>query len=214
MASNGWIKLHREITEWEWYDDHNVFRLFIHLLIKANHKKAKWRGVDLNSGDILTGRKKLASETGLSEQQIRTAIDKLKSTNDITIKVGAKNSVISITNWDKYQSINQQDNQEVTSIQTAEQPQDNHEVTTDKNDKKEKNVRNIFKPPLIDEVKAYCLERKNNIDPESFIDYYEANGWMRGKAKIKDWKACVRTWEKNNNSGSNQSSNQRRYEVL
>lgn len=55
-----------------------------------------------------------------------------------------------------------------------------------------------FIPPTIDQVKQYCVERKNNIDPESFVDHYEANGWMRGNNKIKDWKACVRTWERNN----------------
>jgi len=54
-----------------------------------------------------------------------------------------------------------------------------------------------FAPPSLEEVTDYCAERKNGIDPESFINHYEANGWMRGKTKIKDWKACVRTWEKN-----------------
>jgi hypothetical protein len=54
-----------------------------------------------------------------------------------------------------------------------------------------------FKPPSIDEVAEYCKERGNNVNPANFIDHYEANGWMRGKAKIKCWKACVRTWEKN-----------------
>ena len=56
--------------------------------------------------------------------------------------------------------------------------------------------RSRFSPPSVDEVRAYCQERGNNIDPQHFVDYYETNGWMRGKTKIKDWKACVRTWEK------------------
>jgi len=62
-----------------------------------------------------------------------------------------------------------------------------------------------FTPPSFEEVKSYCIERKNNINPQSFIDHYESNGWMRGKAKIKDWKACVRTWEQNN-QGSGQKN--------
>jgi hypothetical protein len=45
------------------------------------------------------------------------------------------------------------------------------------------------------EVTDYCTERKNGIDPQRFVDHYEANGWMRGKNKIKCWKACIRTWE-------------------
>lgn len=50
--------------------------------------------------------------------------------------------------------------------------------------------------PTIDEVYAYCKERKNGINPEAFYDFYESKGWMVGKNKMQDWKACVRTWEK------------------
>lgn len=54
-----------------------------------------------------------------------------------------------------------------------------------------------FKAPSVEEVQAYCAERGNNIDAQHFIDYYSARGWMLGKNHIKDWKACVRTWERN-----------------
>ena len=60
--------------------------------------------------------------------------------------------------------------------------------------KKEK--KKIFKKPSVEEVKEYCQQRNNNIDPEYFIDYYETKDWLIGKNKMKDWKACVRTWEK------------------
>jgi len=56
-----------------------------------------------------------------------------------------------------------------------------------------------FTPPTLSEVIAYCNERANHVDPQRFINHYSANGWMRGKNKIKDWKACVRTWEQNDN---------------
>ncbi len=54
-----------------------------------------------------------------------------------------------------------------------------------------------FTPPSVDEVRDYCLERDNGIDPEAFCDYYISKGWMVGKNKMKDWKASVRTWERN-----------------
>lgn len=54
-----------------------------------------------------------------------------------------------------------------------------------------------FKAPTVEEVQEYCTERGNNIDAQHFIDYYSARGWMLGKSHIKDWKACVRTWERN-----------------
>ena len=60
-----------------------------------------------------------------------------------------------------------------------------------------KGTEKKFTPPTLEEVRAYCIERKNQIDPQRFIDFYTANGWVQGKGKpIKDWKACVRTWEK------------------
>ena len=52
-----------------------------------------------------------------------------------------------------------------------------------------------FVPPTVEEVRAYCLERGNCVDPQRFVDYYSSNGWMVGKNKMKDWKAAVRTWE-------------------
>ena len=63
--------------------------------------------------------------------------------------------------------------------------------------KENKPVRR-FTPPNVDEVKTYCDEKNYGIDPSAFIDYYTVNNWMRGKSKIKDWKACVRTWEARN----------------
>lgn len=63
-----------------------------------------------------------------------------------------------------------------------------------KDSKKEAQTR--FSPPSVEEVRAYCESRKNNVDPESFINFYESKGWMVGKTKMKDWKASVRTWER------------------
>lgn len=61
----------------------------------------------------------------------------------------------------------------------------------------EKPKRKRFVPPTLEEVKAYCKERNNNVDAEKFIDHYTANGWLVGRNKMKDWKAAVRTWERN-----------------
>jgi len=71
-----------------------------------------------------------------------------------------------------------------------------------------KQKRKNFVPPTIEQVREYCLERKNNINPENFVDYYTANGWMRGKTKLKDWKACIRTWERNRDPKTGSQSGQ------
>jgi len=130
--SNGWIKIHRQILDWEWYDEPNVMRLFLHLLLKANHKDKSYRGTLIKKGMLLTGRDLLAKETGLSIQQIRTAINKLKSTNEITIKTNKQGSVIEVVKYAEYQIL--------TNVVTNKQPDSNQQLTTNKNVKKEKKL--------------------------------------------------------------------------
>ncbi len=131
--SKGWIKLHRQITEWEWYDDANTFRLFMHLILNANHKEKQWHGITIKSNQQVTSREKLAKSLRLSVQQIRTSLDHLKSTNEITIKTTNKYSLISINKWERYQI--------TTNKSTNEQPTTNHQPTTNKNVKNEKNKK-------------------------------------------------------------------------
>ena len=71
-----------------------------------------------------------------------------------------------------------------------------------KESSKEKNINNNnptrrFIPPTVEEVEAYCRERNNDIDAQHFVDYYASNGWRVGKNPMKDWKATVRNWERN-----------------
>ena len=68
---------------------------------------------------------------------------------------------------------------------------------TKPNETKPKPKSKLFIKPTIDEIKNYCLERKNNVNAESFSNYYEARGWKLKGIQMKDWKACVRTWEGN-----------------
>lgn len=69
-------------------------------------------------------------------------------------------------------------------------------VSIDKDSKEKSNTgKNKFSPPTLEEVQAYCIERGNNVNPETFINFYESKGWMIGKNKMKNWKACIHTWE-------------------
>lgn len=83
---------------------------------------------------------------------------------------------------------------------TDTQVRDSIEIELEE-DKDIKKTAKRFSPPTLEEVKAYCIERNNNVDAEHFIDYYTSNGWLVGKNKMKDWKAAVRTWERNGFSG-------------
>ena len=94
--NNGWIKLHRKLTEWEWYKEPNTFRLFIHLLLVANHKPKNYKGILVDAGQIITSPDKLAKELDLSISKIRTSLKRLKLTNEITIKSRNKGTIIQI----------------------------------------------------------------------------------------------------------------------
>ena len=100
---SGWISLHRSILDWEWYDDLNVSRLFIHCILKANHAHGKWQGIEIERGSFITSLDKLSKETGLTVSQIRTCIKKLKSTSEIASKSHAQHTVMYIKNYDSYQ---------------------------------------------------------------------------------------------------------------
>ena len=138
MTKEGFIFLHRKFLEWEWYDDANAMRLFLHCLLNANHKDGKWQGKVIKRGSFITGRLKLASSLKLSEMEIRTALKHLKSTNEITIKTTSQYSIITVNNWDKYQQINQRNNQQITN----KQPTNNQQITTNNNDNNDNNENN------------------------------------------------------------------------
>lgn len=79
--------------------------------------------------------------------------------------------------------------------------------------KKENKKTSKFVKPKLEEVAKYCLERNNKIDPEHFIDYYESNGWKVGKNSMKDWKATIRTWERNNINKKSEQDSKPKYDT-
>ena len=133
---NGWIKIHRKMLEWEWYSDSNVKAVFLHLLLTANREPKRWQGIEVKRGQVVTGRNKLSKTLNISEQTIRTCINKLKSTNEITIKSTNRFTIITIINFDTYQSTtqptNQQNDQQANQQLTNNQPTTNQQLTTNK----------------------------------------------------------------------------------
>jgi len=169
---SGWIKLHRKITDWEWFEDKNTFIVFITLLLMANHKEKKYKGIVIKIGTIVTGRDILARQTKLSVQQIRTALNKLKLTNEITIETSPQGTVIEIVNYKKYQL--------TTNEITIEQPINNHQTTTNNNvNKDNKNIYRHFGHLFITEsevkklLEIYNISQVDNILND--IENYKGN---------------------------------------
>ena len=124
----------------------------------------------------------IEKDTTLSAYQQRKAIKTLKTKGIIETKrmgVPAK-QFFKINEQQVVKFLNNKSDKKQTTI----------------NNNKQIKINNKFNKPKIEDVKIYCLERKNNVDAEMFIDHYESNGWKVGKNKMKDWKASIRTWEK------------------
>ena len=128
---NGWIKIHRKLLKWEWFDEPNTFRLFIYLLLKANHKPKSYRGITIETGQLMTGLNVLSKETGLSVRSIRTCLKRLKSTNEVTIKTSTQGTIIQVVKYNDYQI--------ATNKKTNERQTNDKRTTTNKNDNNIKN---------------------------------------------------------------------------
>lgn len=144
MLTGGFIKIHRSLLEWEWYQDINTKTVFIHLLLTANYEDKNWKGNKICRGQKVTSYQNLANELNMSIQNVRTAIKHLISTGEITSSQQAKYSLITIKNYDKFQEVtsnltdNQQSaNKELTSNQQA--TNNNGRKIRNKESKKDKN---------------------------------------------------------------------------
>lgn len=208
---DGFIKLHRKILNWEWYTDVNTFALFIECLFEANYVDKKWKGIEVKRGSFITSYSKLAKNTGLSVQQVRTSLNKLISTQCITKSSQSKYTMITVLNYDKYQSINTIDNNQITNNQQT----NNKQITTTKERKERKNIKKDknrerqerdgapesmgITAPTLKEVQAFVQKKKLKFKPESFYYYYESNGWMVKDKPMRNWKAMAMRWNSTEN---------------
>ena len=201
------VKIYKKMLKWEWYDDINTCRLFIHCLLRANWESGSWHGIEYQPGQFITSLQTLANETKLSVKQVRVALDHLKRTNEVADLRQGNYRIITVIKWNEYQCKGKPEgNERANQGQTKGKP-----VATDKEYKEYKelkevkniNINNII-PPTLEMVREYCQERHNSVDPEAFISFYDSKGWMIGKNKMKDWKAAVRTWERSRKENQKQ----------
>lgn len=140
MAS--WIKIFRELLQWEWFQKPEMVQLFIYLILKASCTDKQWQGITVKRGQLITSNATMRQDLRLSEQQIRTCIKRLISTGEITYKSTNRYVIITICNYDKYQEtgnlINEQNNEQTNNQSTDEQRMSNDQSTTSK---EYKNIR-------------------------------------------------------------------------
>jgi hypothetical protein len=225
---DGWIKLHRQFINWEWYDLSEMVHLFVHLLLKANHKDGEWRGIKLNRGQLITGLNQLNKETKISIQTIRSCLKKLEKTGEINRETNNRFSLITICNYDSYNNEEQPTNKQGNNQPTSNQQATNKQPTTNKNDKNDKNDKNAknsnrakkttkFTPPSLDEVKKYFSEKGyKEASAIKFFDYYETGNWEDSKGnQVKNWKQkALAVWFKDENKIPDKSSQDQKFSFV
>ena len=118
MGNNpGWIKLYRSLLEWEWHTDPQMVSLFVHIILRANTEDASFKGYAVKRGQLITSRARLSAITGISEQSIRTCMNRLKKSGEITEKSTNKFTIVTICKYEFYQSRSDATNQQPTSNQ-------------------------------------------------------------------------------------------------
>lgn len=128
MNNNGFIKLSRRIREWAWYKNLNTRALFLHILLGASWEDETVRGIKVCRGQFVTTVPELAAENQLTIQQVKTALVHLKSTDDITVEVRSKISVITVKNYDLLLDGNSKDNGISADTSNENQPDNTQDI--------------------------------------------------------------------------------------
>lgn len=199
MTTEGFVKLPRTMLEWGWLDDGNTLKVYLVLLLSANWKEGEWHGIKVKRGQLITGRKQLAEKCHLSEQNIRTALEHLKSTKEITIEPKRQYSIITINNYDPDTNFDQQTNQPSTNDQptanqastnsqpTANQPSTTIEERKEEKEKKELKEKEEAAPPHSPSFNS-SDSFNSSITRDELVEKYGIENVIRYERKLYHWK--------------------------
>ena len=203
----GWIKIHRKILDWEWFDKAEMVKLLIMFVCKANIEDKEWQGMVVRRGQFITSLDKLSAESGFSKQKIRTCLKRFENTKEITIKSTNKYTIVTICNYESYQiseDSNQHAEQHSNNIQTTNQQQ---QLKNIRNKEIYKESSTIVEPKKkISLTLIENLEKRNKSFYESLVPYVDVYGkelirafydyWTEpNKSKTKMRFELEKTWD-------------------
>lgn len=165
----GKIWLHRSIIDWEWYTDSATMRVFIHCLLRANWKEGRFLGEPIPRGSFVTSYRSLARELNLSERSVRTALNHLISTHEVTQRSTSRYTVISINNYDEYQN---DDTPSDTRPTHKRHTTDTRLTTNEESNKGIKEIKEYIKPPKKGWIRA------NSHSARYVLDHPSDEGWV------------------------------------
>ncbi len=222
MLEKGFVKIDRSITRWRWYQNANTFRVFFHLLMTANFDDRETGKLKIRRGERVGGRLILAAELGMSEQEVRTALQHLEETQEITIRKCAKYSVYTIKNYDKYQSstrLSPENQPDTNQESTRYQPHNKKEQESKRKNKKRGEAAESYgeygRVKLTQSQYRRLLAAYGEERTHAYIMQMDEWMQMKGKAPYKDYYLAIRRWiRKDQQEGKNTQQNleERAYE--
>lgn len=204
----GWVKIHRTILEKGWSNKPDFVALWVFILLQASHEKREyfWNGknIILNPGQFISGRLKIAANTGIQESKVERILKCFESEQQIEQLKTASSRLITIVNWKEYQESEQPFEQRVNNKRTtSEQPVNTKQELKNERMKECKPINRFTVPAQVD-IEKYIFQNHTEFDQVkvtsvagAFFDYYTANGWKVGKSTMKDWQAALRNWLRN-----------------
>ena len=225
----GFMKLWRKLKDSKCYSRGGVHRaLLLTLFTEANWKEGCFRGEVIRPGQFATSVLGLSQELGFPRTTVQRALADLATDGVVTVEnMGNRWTRITLINWGAYQPTMKEFGQPMGNQRATDgQPTGiikeykNNLITPDIPNgisapsggtptARRKTSNTIFKPPTLEEVEAYCRERGNAVDARKWWDFYQSKGWVVGRAKMRDWKAAVRTWEQEGRKATPTSAPQR-----
>jgi len=174
VTVNGFIRLHRKIVDWEWYQNPNTFRVFLHCLLKANFSDGRFEGKEVKRGEFVTSLDHLAAETRLSIKQVRVSLEHLIVTGELASRSYNRFRIITVVKYDEYQSDGKQEGSQTASKGQAEGKQGASKGQQyNNNNNNNKGIREEIKTPL------------ESTPPDGFDQFWSAYPRHVGKAEAK-----------------------------
>lgn len=207
---NGFIKLSRRLTEWEWADDPSMLAVWVHCLLSASWKDYRYHGQTIPRGSFLTSSRAFAERCGLSERTVRRCFEKLESTGEIERQVTHRGTLVKVHNYAVFQDSENGERRTAvptavrtpvrTAVRTAVQQEKKRRSKEVKNNRDRENIQSIIRteperaavPPSRSEIVSFCSSEGLAIDPDKFFMYYERKNWQG----VTDWKARAKAWDR------------------
>lgn len=161
----GYIKLYRDMLNWEWMTDPNTAHLFVTILLMANWEDRQFKGLEVKRGQFVTSYETLSARTGLTVSKIRTALNNLESTHEVSRKIAGKWQVITVENYAKYQDSVQQ----LDTVLAGKSQANRRQIATTEEYKEYKELNNIHT----------CASKRNK--SAAFDQFWELYPKKKGK---------------------------------